>query len=127
VSLYDAIKDAANMARKADNIDLYQKVLDLQAQALDEQEETARLRTRVRELEADVDRLRGELVFAGSLNYDLGIQAYVQRDERGGENALFCSRCWDARRLAMRLRDYGNGFWGCPECQSSIKYSGSRR
>ena len=33
--LYDAMKDVAKLAQKADNIELYQRLLDLSAQALD--------------------------------------------------------------------------------------------
>ena len=44
MSFYDAIKDAVNLAQKADNVELYRQLLDLSAQALDLQAEVARLR-----------------------------------------------------------------------------------
>ena len=44
MGLYDAFKDAMNMAQKADNIELYRQLLDLGAQALDLQAEVARLK-----------------------------------------------------------------------------------
>ena len=50
MSFYDAIKDAASLAQKADNIELYRQLLDLSAQALDLQAEVARLKEENAEL-----------------------------------------------------------------------------
>ena len=44
MGIYDAFKDALNVAQKADNVELYRKLLDLSAQALDLQAENARLK-----------------------------------------------------------------------------------
>ena len=35
MGIYDGIKDVAKVMQQADNIELYQKLLDLSAQALD--------------------------------------------------------------------------------------------
>ena len=43
MGLYDGIKDAAKVIQKADNIELYEKLLDLSAQALELQNDNARL------------------------------------------------------------------------------------
>jgi len=43
MGLYDGIKDVAKVLQKADNIDLYSKLIDLSAQALEIQQENARL------------------------------------------------------------------------------------
>ena len=39
MGLYEAVKDVAKLAQQADNIDLYRRLLDLSAQALDMQDE----------------------------------------------------------------------------------------
>ena len=44
MSFYDAFKDVLSVAQKADNVELYKKLLDLSAQALDLQAEIARLK-----------------------------------------------------------------------------------
>ena len=43
MSLYEGIKDAAKIVQKADNIELYQKLLDLSSQALDLQAQIQKL------------------------------------------------------------------------------------
>ena len=43
MGFYDAFKDVVNVAQKADNVELYKQLLDLGAQALELQEENARL------------------------------------------------------------------------------------
>ena len=50
MGLYDAMKDAINLAQKADNIELYRQLLDLSAQALELQAEVARLKEENAEL-----------------------------------------------------------------------------
>ena len=62
MGIYDAFKDALNVAQKADNVELYRKLLDLSAQALDLQAENARLKEenaelrKIRDLEQSIIR-----------------------------------------------------------------------
>lgn len=44
MGLYEGIKDAIGIAQKADNIELYKQLIDLNFQALDMQTEIAKLR-----------------------------------------------------------------------------------
>jgi hypothetical protein len=50
VGLYEAVKDVAKLAQQADNIDLYRRLLDLSAQALDMQDEISKLKNENAEL-----------------------------------------------------------------------------
>ena len=50
MGIYEGIKDVAKVVQQADNVDLYKKLLDLSAQALDMQDELSRLRTENEEL-----------------------------------------------------------------------------
>ena len=42
MGLYEGIKDAIGIAQKADNVELYKKLIDLSSQALDMQTEIAK-------------------------------------------------------------------------------------
>ena len=55
MGIYEGLKDAINIAQKADNIDLYRKLLDLSKEALDLQEENARLRQELSTLKDEED------------------------------------------------------------------------
>ena len=50
MSLYEGIKDAAKIVQKADNIELYQKLLDLSSQALDLQAQIQKLTGKIASL-----------------------------------------------------------------------------
>lgn len=51
MSVMDTVKDIAVLVQKADNVELLQRVLELQGQILELLEENHQLRTQVRELE----------------------------------------------------------------------------
>ena len=61
MGLYDAMKDAINLAQKADNIELYRQLLDLSAQALELQAEVARLKEENAELRKLAEKQNAEL------------------------------------------------------------------
>ena len=71
MSLYDAAKDAVRLAQKVDNIELIQKLLDVQQQALDMQEKQQLLNIQVGELKMQISRLKAskKFVFAEGKNY----------------------------------------------------------
>ena len=62
MAIYDIVKDAIGVAQKADNIDIYKKLLDIGQKALDLQNENAELKkkieclTRVKQFEEDIVR-----------------------------------------------------------------------
>lgn len=96
MGLYDGIKDVARIVQKADNIDLYQRLLDLGAQAL--------------ELQAEVVRLKEENTV---LQQKLSKKNIIERHKQpyitfaGDElNLKFCSLCWDSDEKAIQMHEY---------------------
>jgi hypothetical protein len=71
MSLYDAAKDALKIAQKADNIDLIQKLLDVQQMALDMQEKQQQLQGKLSKAEAEILSLKDskKFTFAEGHNY----------------------------------------------------------
>lgn len=117
MGLYDGIKDIAKVMQQADNIDLYLKLLDLSAQALEMQAEIGRLKEENEELRKrqDVsDRIIRHTEPCITLS-----------DE---EPALYyCSHCWDVEKLLVQLdcNDY-NGAFECPHCHMKGTYDKER-
>ena len=117
MSFYDAIKDAASLAQKADNIELYRQLLDLGAQALDLQAEVARLREENKELKKRRD-----------------VASKVIRHEEpcitleGDKTALYyCSHCWDSEQLLIQLNCHSNGTFECTHCGAKGNYDNEKK
>jgi len=58
MSIYDAAKDALKLAQKADNAELVQKILDVQAQALDMQQKQFELHQTIEKQKKEIDSLK---------------------------------------------------------------------
>ena len=115
MSFYDAFKDAISVAQKADNVELYRKLLDLSAQAL--------------ELQAEINRLTEE---NEKLKKNIDIESKIVRHEQpfvtldgGNENIRYCSTCWAKNRTLIQVRCNDDGHFRCPECQTSGIYDRS--
>ena len=111
--LYDAMKDVAKLAQKADNIELYQRLIDLSAQALDLQAENTKLKEENAELKKRKD-LATEIVRHK--------EPYITlRNEE--EMLRYCSHCWDTDEKLVQLAcDEGSGTFDCPHCKMQGVY-----
>ena len=117
MGLYDAFKDAMNMAQKADNIELYRQLLDLGAQALDLQAEVARLKEENAELRKKEDLTSSIIRHAELFITKTGDEA----------NLRYCSHCWDAEQKLIQLRcDEEDASFVCPHCNVSGIYDNQR-
>lgn len=108
MSLYDAAKDAVKLAQKADNIELIQKLLDVQQQALDMQEKQQSLQSRIGVLEKQNDELKSskKFVFASGRNYLVDPEDPSRR---------LCPFCTPKNHVAIPIGT--NGY--CSQCKGS--------
>lgn len=104
MGLYEGIKDVAKIVQQADNIQLYQQLIDLSAQALDMQNEITRLTIENTELKKKQD-----------------LEEKIQRHEglyvtlEGCNNIMYCAHCWDSdRKLIQMFTEHGK--YRCPHC-----------
>ena len=117
MSFYDAIKDAASLAQKADNIELYRQLLDLGAQALDLQSEVARLTEENKQLKQNAV-----------------LEQRILRNEQPfftleGENQdiRYCVNCWAKNRVLIQLQCNDDGHFRCSECTTKGTYDKSKK
>ena len=110
--LYDAIKDVAKLAQKADNLELYRQLLDLSAQALDLQAENTKLREENAELKKRRD-LANEIVRHKEPCITL------KNDDK---NLYYCSHCWDSQQSLIQINCHENGTFECPHCKATGNY-----
>ncbi|HAN10104.1 MAG TPA: hypothetical protein DCP90_05785 [Clostridiales bacterium] len=118
MGLIGDIKDAASIVQKADNIELYQKILDIQASALELQEENINLKNKVRELEKRKN-IEDSLEFREN--------AYYKKLEDNKEDGPFCSACWDKDKRLTRMHSINDGTvvkFACSVCNCRVYEDG---
>ncbi|MDB2123913.1 MULTISPECIES: hypothetical protein [Clostridium] len=109
MGFYDSVKDVLNIVQKADNIDLYRKVLDLQKDAMDLLEENMMLKEKVRILEEEVSLKKSVKYIA---------DAYYVVSENGETDGPYCRVCWDKDKKLIRMTkgNYIGGQAACMVC-----------
>ena len=117
MSFYDAIKDAVNLAQKADNVELYRQLLDLSAQALDLQAEVARLR------EENIALRKLKDISEKIIRHEEPVVT-IDGDDK---NLYYCSHCWDSQQLLIQINCHNDGTFNCPHCNSSGNYDNEKK
>lgn len=111
MGIYEGIKDVAKVVQQADNVDLYKKLLDLSAQALDMQAELTRLKTENEELRKQQD-LDKRIVRHKSPYITLS----------GEPNDIcYCAVCWGKSRDLIQMivvEDYEMHHFSCCNCKN---------
>lgn len=119
MAIYDIVKDAIGIAQKADNIDLYKKLLEIGQMALDLQNENAEMKKKIEELtrskhfEEDIVR---------------HIQPYYTLKSDGEDSSIYyCSTCYGKENKKIQMVSSDNGKLWCPACKTSIYTNGGIR
>jgi len=103
---YEAIKDGIAAAQKADNIPLVRELIDAQKQILDLIDENQRLRVQVRDLQETSD------ISEKIVRHE---DAYITLKD-DPRSLIYCSCCWDTKRLLVQGQKTGTGTYTCPSC-----------
>ena len=109
---YEAIKDGITAAQKADNIPLVSELIDAQKQILDLIDENQRLRAQVRELQESSD------IAEKIVRHE---DAYITLKDDPA-NLIYCSCCWDTKRILVQGQKTGIGTYLCPSCGTNAYY-----
>ena len=108
MGLYEAFKEVLSVAQKADNVDLYRQLLDLNAQALDLQEENTRLKNEIHELQKTRDV---------ESKIERHSEPYITlRDD--SKKTPYCAVCWGKDRVLIQLSAYGK----CAVCHNRCSF-----
>ena len=112
MGLYDGIKDVAKVVQKADNIELYQKLLDLSSQALDMQNTISNL------VEENKTFKQKDDITNKRVRHD---ETYITLKE-DKLPILYCSCCWDTQSKLVQLIKYEKGEYICNVCKNKGYY-----
>lgn len=91
--LSTGIKNVADIVKKADNLELYAMLLDLQSKALELQEENAQLKQQL------ADRSRIESLRARIIRHD---QPFITLQD-DDNHILYCAQCWDSKEKLIQM------------------------
>ena len=119
MGLYEGIKDVAAIVQKADNIELYAKLLDLQAQALEMQAEIASLReenTTLRKEKAQQDEIIYHKIQEDE-DYDNEYPYVTLKSDT--EQIRYCGICWGKHNKLIPLYDK----YHCIVCGQEFKHA----
>jgi hypothetical protein len=100
MGIIETVKDVAVLVQKADNIDLLKRILELQQQVYEVVNENHGLKERL--------ATRDQLTFRKN--------SYWRGDE-----GPFCSRCWDAEALLVRLHTTQGNYPHCAKCDTWVR------
>jgi len=107
LSIIGDIKSISEIVQKADNIELYRKILDLQYEAMKVIEKMNELKEENRLLMEKLENVEN-LTFKDKMYF------------KNGDSKPFCSRCWDADSKLIRLHGDGEGWFQCPSCKTIV-------
>ncbi len=108
MGIIENLKTAVGLAKKIGSIELQQKLIDVQGEALDLIDENRTLREQVA-------ALAGELKTKKSLQFRNNF-CWATTDD-GHEEGPLCSHCYDSGKKLIHLHSIDNGqAFGCPAC-----------
>jgi hypothetical protein len=107
MSIIGDIKSIGEIVQKADNIELYRKILDLQYEAMNVIQQMNELKEQNRVLKEKLETVEN-LTFKDKVYF------------KNGDSEPFCSKCWDADSKLIRLHGDGEGWFQCPSCKTVV-------
>ncbi|MDD3304074.1 MAG: hypothetical protein PHP54_04070 [Clostridia bacterium] len=113
MKLYDGIKDVAKIVQKANNIELYQQLIDLSAQALDMQD-------KIQELTKENKELKNKEDMTKRIVRHKETYLTLENDKDG---LMYCSCCWDNDKKLIQLRIEDEGDYSCYICKNQGYYN----
>lgn len=110
--VYDLVRDLVDEAKRQKNLELQEKLMDIQSLIFDIREENEQLKSRVAELEK-CSILESELELL-----DSGL--YVKKTEKeSGKNIRYCASCFQMHGKLIPVA-LGNRILVCPNCKTAF-------
>lgn len=107
----EIVKDLISIAKTIDNMELKDKILDMQNTFYELTDEN-------RELRLENEQLKNNNILSGQVEFK-GYGYYLKDD------GPFCTRCWDAEQKLIRIAKTSGPFrrlgeYKCPNCDSTF-------
>jgi hypothetical protein len=123
MGVIDSVKEVASLVQKVGDMDLYRKILDLQAEVLQISQSLMDRESKARELEAEVGRLRDALelkpkmVRRGEAYYAISADGLPTGDP-------YCSHCFEVLHQAVHIHQspVNRASSVCPACKNVYQW-----
>ncbi len=109
--------DIVDLIKKGATVEAQEKIMELRIGALEIQEENLALKSKIKELENQLD-----------IKLHMGYEGHVYwrylADEAGDftvKDGPFCQRCYDADQKLVRLYDSKDGWLRCKQCSQTFE------
>lgn len=119
MALYDFVRDAINVAQKADNIDLMKQLLDIGQMALDLQNENSELKRKIDELDS-LQAFEADIVPQQEPYFTL-------KSDAGTVDRYFCATCWGNSHKKIQMWYNGDRRLYCYACNTNFSITPKKR
>ena len=115
MGLIETAKDAAKLVRQIGNIDLYEKLVTLQQDAMSILDENWKLKEEVRSLKQELEKQQRLVAIDADLEYVEDGGFYIRKsDKEAGRNIPYCPLCWRVDKVLVPLNPMsGRGSYQC--------------
>lgn len=110
---YEAIKDGISVAQKADNMPLVKNLIEAQQQIFDLINENNQLKEEIKHLK-EVEDVSSKI--------ERHKDAYITLND-DPEKKVYCSCCWDTKRMLVQGQIINTGEYKCPACKTTAFYN----
>ena len=117
MSIYEAFKDAIGLAKKIENVELYQKLIDLQGQTLEIQSANVEMQQKINFLESENKHLKEmQKANAEDVVFDNKNPFFTLKSE---DNKIkYCSNCWRKNGEKVQFSSPNGLHNVCPVCKT---------
>jgi len=113
VDLTTQLANSVSDRKIGDELNKIQRLtLSLQSEQNDLHETNIHLREKNLELREAITQLKSQQDVSDSLTYDGDV---YWKESKEGRDGPFCPRCYDTKKLLVRIQEDGRGWW-CKEC-----------
>jgi len=110
MGIIENAKDIAQLIKKYNDADLYQKIVDLRDEIFELREENLGLKEKIKNLEKD-QYIQSQLTWEPPYYF-------LKKEEK--KDGPYCQKCWDENKKLIRLQDHKNGCWSCLACKNVV-------
>ena len=106
MSIINDAKEIAGLIKKLDDIELHQKIVNLQTSIFELSNENIEQKEEIKRLN-ELQKITKKMTFRNQLYY------------MDGDNEPFCPRCWESEKKAIHLHRNSKGSYRCKNCDNN--------